>query len=236
MWAVVGGGPCGIGAVGKLVDAGHRLVWIDPNFSDIGRMGRCYRGVPANTPNGSLWDTFLSCSSFEIEKYLASSKKKASQTYVDLNRSECSHLGYFVDVLEHASLTLRSHPLVTSITGAIESMVFSDHWTLSLSSEEESQRLIKADFVVLAIGAVPTLPSNLPPASLRHDLDLMINYETAQKYFCQHTELLSQPWAVVGSSHRSCLLAHCSHHFQCNARDQESDRDRRPSHRQLLSL
>jgi hypothetical protein len=200
-WAVIGAGPCGIGAVGKLVDAGLHVVWIDSNFNDIGRMGRSYRDVPANTPNGSLWDALFSCSSFQMDKYLTFNTQRGSRTLGDLNRSECSQLSFLVDALDHASLTLRSHPLVTPITGFVESMTFSHHWNICLSSQEDCP-LIEADTVILAVGAVPVLPPNLPPGTPCHDLDLIINSKSAREYFSRHPELLSLPWAVVGSSHR----------------------------------
>lgn len=50
-WAVIGAGPAGIAAVGKLLDAGvapKRLAWIDPAFA-VGDFGTKWRNVSSNT-------------------------------------------------------------------------------------------------------------------------------------------------------------------------------------------
>lgn len=50
-WAIVGGGPAGIIAIGVLMDLGVEpsdILWFDPEFN-VGRMGKYYRNVPANS-------------------------------------------------------------------------------------------------------------------------------------------------------------------------------------------
>jgi thioredoxin reductase len=48
-WIIIGAGPCGIASVGYLLDCMDvEVIWIDP-FFEIGRMGKHYRHVPANT-------------------------------------------------------------------------------------------------------------------------------------------------------------------------------------------
>jgi pyruvate/2-oxoglutarate dehydrogenase complex dihydrolipoamide dehydrogenase (E3) component len=213
-WAVIGGGPCGIGAVGKLIDAGQQVIWIDPNFENIGRMGKYYRGVPANTPNGSLWNALTSCQSFEIEKYCALKVKNNESTLHDLNPSECSQLGVLVDVLEHASYTLQSNPLVTVVKGTVTSMILKETWSLFISLPDDIYTIqSKADFVLLAHGASPVFPPNILSTSPHHKVDHMVNPIAVQKHFSLHPELLSQPWAVVGSSHRWFLILISSEHF-----------------------
>jgi pyruvate/2-oxoglutarate dehydrogenase complex dihydrolipoamide dehydrogenase (E3) component len=201
-WAVIGGGPSGIGAVGKLIDAGQQVIWIDPNFENIGRMGKYYRGVPANTPNESLWNALTDCQSFEIAKYYANKVKNNEVTLRDLEPSECSQLGYLCDALEHASSTLQSNNLVTVIQGTVTSIFLKDSWNIDISLPDDVYTIQReADCILLAHGASPIFPPNRPP-SPSHKVDHMVNPVNVQKILDLHPEFLSQPWAVVGSSHR----------------------------------
>ena len=50
-WAVVGAGPAGIAAIGKLLDAGIKpeaILWLDPFFT-VGDLGRLWHNVSSNT-------------------------------------------------------------------------------------------------------------------------------------------------------------------------------------------
>jgi cation diffusion facilitator CzcD-associated flavoprotein CzcO len=62
-WAVIGAGPAGIAAVGKLLDTGidqKSILWIDPNFT-VGDFGTLWRNVPGNTKVKTFID-FLNAS------------------------------------------------------------------------------------------------------------------------------------------------------------------------------
>ncbi len=55
-WAVVGAGLAGVTTLSVLIEKGQdpkTIVWIDPEFN-VGRMGKYYRNVPANTKNQIL--------------------------------------------------------------------------------------------------------------------------------------------------------------------------------------
>ena len=57
-WTVIGAGPAGIAAVGRLLDYGvpaEKIAWIDPAFA-AGDVGQKWRSVSSNTIVG----TFLS--------------------------------------------------------------------------------------------------------------------------------------------------------------------------------
>src|ERR1700761_4241304 len=57
-WTVIGAGPAGIAAVGRLLDHGiapEQIAWIDPAFA-VGDLGQKWRSVSSNTIAG----TFLS--------------------------------------------------------------------------------------------------------------------------------------------------------------------------------
>jgi cation diffusion facilitator CzcD-associated flavoprotein CzcO len=50
-WAVIGSGPAGIAAVGKLLDLGiaaQNIAWIDPAFT-VGDLGKKWSKVSSNT-------------------------------------------------------------------------------------------------------------------------------------------------------------------------------------------
>lgn len=68
-WAVVGAGPAGILAIGKLLDQGidpHSIVWLDPDFN-VGDLGQYWFNVPSNT-KVALFSQFLSsCKSFQYD-------------------------------------------------------------------------------------------------------------------------------------------------------------------------
>lgn len=62
-WAVIGAGPAGIAAVGKLIDFGvdaKEIIWIDPKFT-VGDFGTLWREIPSNT-KVSLFLQFLQAS------------------------------------------------------------------------------------------------------------------------------------------------------------------------------
>lgn len=67
-WAVLGAGPAGIAAVGKLLDHGvdpERIAWIDPSFT-VGDLGARWQAVSSNT-KVKLFKRFLeSCESFRF--------------------------------------------------------------------------------------------------------------------------------------------------------------------------
>lgn len=206
IWTVIGGGPSGIGAVGKLLDHHQEVIWIDPCFELIGRMGQYYRGVPANTPNGSIWNAVYLCQSFHIESYIIQKKLKNELTLGDLSSTECSDLNYLVDVLEYITVLLQSHPSVTVIQGKVTLIILTNQWDIKVSVFDHNIQHVSSDFVIMATGATPNLPSNVPPNSPNHSVDMMVNTNTVKYFFEQHPEMLRLPWAVVGSSHSAMLV------------------------------
>jgi cation diffusion facilitator CzcD-associated flavoprotein CzcO len=58
VWTVIGAGPAGIAAVGKLLDRGiadKDIAWIDPAFA-AGDIGAKWRSVSSNTKVGTFLD------------------------------------------------------------------------------------------------------------------------------------------------------------------------------------
>lgn len=64
-WIVVGAGPAGIAAVGKLIDCGVKQIgWIDPHFA-VGDLGQKWNRVPSNTKVGLFLQYLDDCKAFE---------------------------------------------------------------------------------------------------------------------------------------------------------------------------
>ena len=74
-WTVIGAGPAGIAAVGRLLDHGiapEEIAWIDPEFS-AGDLGGKWRAVPGNTHVASFLDYLTASPSFRFSRHLISS-------------------------------------------------------------------------------------------------------------------------------------------------------------------
>lgn len=68
-WTVIGAGPAGIAAVGKLIDAGispDKIGWIDPYFK-AGDLGKWWSKVPGNTKVALFARYFTNCHAFEFD-------------------------------------------------------------------------------------------------------------------------------------------------------------------------
>ena len=69
-WAVVGAGPAGIAAIGKLLDAGihpTHILWLDPHFN-VGDLGAYWRHVSSNTRVKLFIDFLQNSPSFAYQK------------------------------------------------------------------------------------------------------------------------------------------------------------------------
>lgn len=143
-WAVIGAGPAGIAAVGRLLDQGipqEKLAWIDPAFG-AGDLGAKWRSVSSNTIAG----TFL--------EYLNGAKAFRFSEAPPLPLRE-------VDPAETCALALVADPLLwitdhlreqvqTFQTTATALYLENRRWRV----ETEGESVI-ADNVILAVGAVP---------------------------------------------------------------------------------
>lgn len=72
-WAVIGAGPAGIAAVGKLIDAGipaPNIIWLDPAFA-VGDFGAKWRQVPSNTKVSLFLKYLNSCAAFHYNQCAA---------------------------------------------------------------------------------------------------------------------------------------------------------------------
>lgn len=218
-WVVVGSGPCGIGSVGRLLDHGARVTWIDPSFL-VGRMGKFYRGVPANTLNGDLITGFQLSPSLEYEKSQALLANSGKRTMNGLSRDVCYDLGVFVETLEAVQDILI--PKTNAIVGMAEVIRRNaDEGSWDVVVRDRSGIVnVHCDTVLICCGAVPaahpSLPSpgqveadhwHLDDRTVVHDLDRMVDpcylHQLLQDTVPQAKE---QVWAVVGNSHSAMLV------------------------------
>jgi hypothetical protein len=188
-WAVLGAGPAGIAAVGKLLDNGipaEKILWCDPHFK-VGDLGMFWSNVSSNT-KVKLFNDFLYASQSFAYEFVADNFALSK-----LNPDDTCTLRYVVEPLQWISAQLEQ--LVESQHTTIHSMFLSDRlW--SLTSDTDTY---KAHNVILATGA---LPSNLNyPGVDVIPFDLAIDKERLTQVVN-----LNDTYAVFGSSHSSIII------------------------------
>ena len=187
-WAVVGAGPAGIAAVGKLLDQGilsEDILWIDPHFK-VGDLGLLWRNVSSNT-KVKYFNSFLTeVRSFNYEEAPDFALKQ-------LPEDETCTLSYVVDPLQWVSAHLMQK--VKAVEATIHSMFLAERmWTLSTATES-----YRAKNVILATGA---LPSSLNYPGLN-----VIPFDTAIDKEKLAAELnLNETYGVFGSSHSAIII------------------------------
>ncbi|MFZ0226602.1 MAG: FAD/NAD(P)-binding protein, partial [Mycobacterium sp.] len=143
-WTVVGAGPAGAAAVGKLLDHGiapERIAWIDPAFAG-GDLGGKWRAVSSNTKVG----TFLSY----LNESAAFRFASAPPTPLgDLDPDETCDLGLIADPLVWIIEHLRERVAVFQTTATALSLE-RRQWII-----ETQQGELSSTNVILAVGAVP---------------------------------------------------------------------------------
>ena len=144
-WAVVGAGPAGIAAVGKLLDLGvspQKLLWVDPEFK-VGDFGTLWSQVPSNTKVGVFLQFLHAVKSFH---YIETSHQfKLSQ----LNINDTCLLEDMAEPLRWVSNKLKNH--VVAKVARIDGLSVSDrYWRL-----KSSEKIFSARHVILATGSEP---------------------------------------------------------------------------------
>lgn len=188
-WAVIGAGPAGIAAVGKLIDHGvtpKDIAWIDPHFK-VGDFGALWTRVPSNT-KVDLFHRFLEAS--EAFNYKNAPKEFALN---HAERNQTCELGLMGEALAWVSEHLKEK--VAAHADFAEKLALKNrHWHIQLS-----QRIIQSKQVILAIGAEAknlALPvQQVIPLHDALDSSRLKNHLTAEDTV-----------AVFGSSHSAVLV------------------------------
>lgn len=188
-WAVIGAGPAGIAAVGKLIDsgiAGDTIAWVDPAFT-VGDFGTRWRNIPGNT-QVELFIRFLNaCKSFDYAN--------ASHDFEinHLDPAKTCELRVMAEPLQFVTENLKKR--VAPVTAFAESIALKIRtWHIELNESN-----IEAKNVILAIGAEP---KQLPFAALPV-IPLSAGMDSTQilNYIDQNDTI-----GVFGSSHSAILV------------------------------
>ena len=188
-WAIIGGGPAGIAAVGKLIDGGidpSLILWVDPYFK-VGDLGRLWSNVSSNTSVGLFTQFLNSASSFSYQQ------AAGAFSLTDLSPQDTCMLKEVVQPLQWVSDTLRQQ--VHSVETTIQSMnLVNRMWYLSTNDQT-----FKAYNVILATGAVPL--------SLNHPgVDVLAFDVAIDKERLAQTVNLNHTYGVFGSSHSAIII------------------------------
>ncbi|KTD48550.1 putative glutamate synthase subunit beta [Legionella rubrilucens] len=187
-WAVVGAGPAGIAAVGKLLDHGIKpasILWLDPQFN-VGDLGQLWSNVSSNTSVKRFIDFLNDAASF---RYNDAPDFRLNQLPPE---STCT-LKYIVEPLQWISDHLRRD--VHSVKTTIHTMALTRR-TWSLDNGKDS---FKANNVILATGAVPS--------SLNHAGVDVMPFETAiDKPKLSDAVNREHTYGVFGSSHSAIIV------------------------------
>jgi cation diffusion facilitator CzcD-associated flavoprotein CzcO len=187
-WTVIGAGPAGIAAVGRLLDHGiapEQIAWIDPAFA-VGDLGQKWQPVSSNTIVGTFLSFLNGSAAFRFAE-------APPTPLAELDPEETCALGLVAEPLVWVTQQLRERVHVFQ-TIATALRLQNRQWRI-----ETQQQEIVSENVVLAVGAVPK------SLSYPH-LD-----EIAVEVALDPEKLAQQPLegatvAVFGSSHSSMIV------------------------------
>lgn len=188
-WAVVGAGPAGIAAVGKLLDNGiapDTILWLDPHFR-VGDLGGLWGNVSSNTSVARFTDFLRNAISFSYHQ----APDRFPLNHLPLDETCILH--EVVQPLQWVSDQLRKQ--VNCVEISIKRMDLAERvWTLSSDGQS-----FKAQNVILATGSVPS--------SLNYPGVDVIPFETAiDKERLSESIDTQGTYAVFGSSHSAIII------------------------------
>lgn len=187
-WTVIGAGPAGIAAVGRLLDhgiAGERIAWIDPEFS-AGDLGAKWGAVPSNTRVESFLDYLTASPSFRFGEAPAFELHNFDPEQTCLLSVVAEPL---VWISKHLSQRVRTYRVM-----ATELALANRQWTVTTEAES-----ITSKNVVLAVGSVPKMLSYA-------ELDEIAIEDALDPAKLAQLPLDGATVAVFGSSHSSMIV------------------------------
>lgn len=186
-WAVIGAGPAGIAAVGRLLDhgvAGSDIAWIDPDFA-VGDLGTKWRAVPGNTHVSLFLDYLNASPSFRFAE-------APHFELTDIDPGQTCLLGLVADPLVWITGHLRER--VNAIAGfATELTLRNRRWLVRTADGE-----IEAKNVILAVGSVPRKLDH--PHLTEIPIEVALNPRLLEQLALDDATV-----AVFGSSHSSMV-------------------------------
>ena len=194
-WAVIGAGPAGIAAVGRLMDHGisvDQILWIDPNFS-IGDLGRYWSSVSSNTTVQKFLDFLAASPSFGLGDV------HPHFSLYDLAPEQTCLLQEMVIPLQWVTNHLRTQ--IRSVCGIVDRLALHDRcWHLTCSVGDASMMTYQAKHVILATGAEPqSLNYTVAPVIL--PFECAIDRDRLAARISSN-----QTIAVFGSSHSAMIV------------------------------
>lgn len=188
-WAVIGAGPAGIAAIGKLLDNGilpEHILWIDPHFK-VGDFGLYWRNVSSNTKVQFFKDFLLAVHSFQYQD----APIDFQLNHLPLDQT-CT-LGYMAEPLQW--ITDHFLQKVKSAKTTIHQM-FLSHRMWSLISNTKTYQ---SKNVILATGALPST-LNYPGVNVI-PFDIAIDKEKLSSVVQRQ-----ETYGVFGSSHSAIII------------------------------
>jgi cation diffusion facilitator CzcD-associated flavoprotein CzcO len=186
-WTVIGAGPAGIIAVGRLLDQGiapERIAWVDPHFT-AGDLGGKWRAVHSNT-TVSLFLAYLNASpSFGFHE-------APPFKLVEVDPGETCLLDLVADPLVWISERLRGR-VVSLRTMATELHLQNGQWTVGTEQDR-----FTSERVILAVGATPRKLTY--PGLVEIPVDVALDPEKLAE-----RSLDGATVAVFGSSHSTMI-------------------------------
>jgi cation diffusion facilitator CzcD-associated flavoprotein CzcO len=188
-WAVVGAGPAGIAAIGKLLDHGvesKQIAWLDPEFK-VGDFGTKWCNVSSNTRVNLFLKYFNECNAFEY----SSAPKDFAINKTDPNKT-CL-LALAAEPLQWITDNLKSK--VNAVNEKVQKLKPHDrHWEITLINSK-----LRAKNVVIATGADPK--SLIFPGIEEIPLTTALDPDKLASA-CNNNDTV----AVFGSSHSAVII------------------------------
>jgi len=203
---VVGGGPCGIFAVGSLLKsrAFQHVTWCSDDSFQCGRLP-IYSSVPANTRNDFLLDAFQALPSLNFNTC-------DERHVLQANPTSTSPLSTSLGALVHATHHLRQRDDVEDLSVRISQLQLGTDKRWRASSEDDVVGTF--DSVVLCLGARPSRPASSIISELnRRGIVLLDHDDAVSPNFFLHGRqsrkklTKGKRMIVVGASHSGCLAA-----------------------------
>ena len=186
-WTVIGAGPAGIAAVGRLLDQGippDKIAWVDPAFA-AGDLGQKWRQVSSNTVAGTFMSFLNGSAAFRFSEAPASPLQ-------EVDPQETCALGLVAEPLVWITRHLRERVHVFETT-ATALYLQQRQWRIETLDPE-----LASDNVILAVGAVPK--------SLDYPLDEIPVEVALDPEKLAERALEGATVAVFGSSHSSMIV------------------------------